>query len=287
MRLFLTVLFLLGTVVGFTQTKAELDSLTKVLEVVYERDQVPRLQLDSIEQQYGYHSMRVKEQWKLIESNDSANILAVTQILNNLGWLSETQTSKTANSALFLAVQHAELSLQIKYIGIVKQAVEKGNAKPSDYAYLVDRVNMRQGKLQIYGSQFSISTNGKAYLYPVKDEPGVNARRKKIGLPPLQETARKFGFVYNLPGKDRLKNKLIVTGFVIEKDQTPINGVHIKFGSKVAAKTNADGFYQANIEENRLKEPLTFTKDGYIVSDPPLKNEGKEVYELSIMLTKK
>lgn len=287
MRAYVTILFLLILTFVSGQTQVRLDSLTKVLEAIYEKDQVPRLQLDSIERRYGFNSVQVKKQWRLIKKNDSTNLLKLLPILDKYGWLSESKTSTKANSALFLVVQHAPLDLQLKYINVLKQAVEKGNAKASDYAYLLDRVNMRQGKLQIYGSQISINANGIPYLYPIKDEPNVNERRKSIGLPPLEEVSLKSGFVYNLPSEDVLKNKLIVTGFVIEADQSPINDVIIKFGSKVAAKTNADGFYKAIIEKDFLKEQLTYTKEGYFISDPPVNDEGKEVYELIILLTKK
>lgn len=287
MRAFITLLFLFRLSTAFGQTRQELDSLTKVLEEIYDKDQVPRRQLDSIQNQYGYNSNKVREQWRLIKRNDSSNIEIVESVLDNYGWLSEHNTSKNANSALFLVIQHADLNFQVKYIETLKRAVEKGNAKAFEYAYLLDRVNMRQGKLQIYGSQISVSTNGKSYFYPIKDERNVNKRRKNIGLPPLEEIALKSGFVYHLPSSDALKNKLVITGFVIEADQTPINNASIKFGSKVVATTNVDGFYIAAIKKEFLKEQLTFAKDGYIVSDPPLNDEGKEVYELSIMLTKK
>lgn len=285
--LFITLLFLSIISFAFGQTKAERDSLTKVLETLYENDQHPRNELDSLQKQYGYHSVKVREQSHLIEKMDSINMPIVASILDKYGWLSERSTSKKANTALFYIVQHAGLNLQIKYSGILKEAVQKGNAKPSEYAYLFDRISMRQGKRQIYGSQISVSTNGGSYFYPIKDEPNVNKRRKNIGLPPLQEVALESGFVYHLPSKDASKNKLIITGFVIETDQTPINNVNIKFASKVVATTNVDGFYEAIIKKKLLKAQLTFTKEGYIISDPPLNDQGKEVYELSVILTKK
>jgi len=287
MRTLITLLFLFKISSLFGQTTKELDSLTKVLEVVYKKDQVPRNRLDSIQNKYGFNSSQVREHWRLIEQNDSANIQVVASILDRYGWLSESKTSKIANSALFLVIQHAGLAVQEKYKDILKKAVEKGNAKPNEYAYFLDRLNMRQGKLQIYGSQISISTNGKSYFYPIKDEPNVNKRRKKVGLPPLEEVALAQGFVYNLPSKDVLENKLVVTGFVIGTDQAPINGASIKFGSKVVATTNFDGFYLAVIEKVLLKGQFTVIRDGYTLSDPPLKDEGKEVYDVSIMLTKK
>ena len=287
MRIFITLLFLSFGQISFEQIRSKLDSLTKILEAVYARDQVPRIQIDSIEKKYGYTSNKVKEQWKLIAKNDSVNIQTITSIIDNYGWLSAVQTSKTANAALFLVIQHADLGIQEKYIETLKQAVGNGNAKPSEYAFLLDRVNMRQGKFQIYGSQLMVSTNGKSYFFPIKDEPNVNKKRKSIGLPPLQEVALKSGFTYYLPVKDTIENKIVITGFVLDINQNPLNDVSIKIGSRIIATTNADGFYIAAIKKDLLKEQLNYIKTGYKISDPPLNNEGKEVYEYNILLTKK
>ena len=282
--LFISMFVISALVSG--QSNTEIDSLTKVLETVYQMDQAPRFQLDSIEYKYGYDSPEAKEQWNVIKTNDSANILIVTEILNKYGWLSESKTSKTANSALFLVVQHAELNLQIKYLDILKKAVEKGAAKPSNYAYLLDRVNMRQGKLQIYGSQISRSTNGRSYFYPIKDEPNVNKRREKLHLPSLEAVAFKSGFIYTLPLEDSIKNNIVITGFVMDPNQKPVNEVNIVLGSKIIGKSNADGYYRLIITKELLKSPLSYVKEGYIISDPPLQDDGKEVIEFNIILHK-
>ncbi len=287
MRPIFTLLFLLLYNLSFSQTKQVLDSLTKVLDAVYAMDQIPRIQLDSIQKQHGYNSDQVKAQWKLIAKNDSANVQIVSSIIEKYGWLNANKTSKIANTALFLVIQHADIDIQVKYIDTLMHAVEDGNAKASQYSYLLDRVKMRQGKLQIYGSQISIGTNGKSYFYPIKDEVYVNKRRKSIGLSTIEEYAKEFGIIYNLPIGNRIRNKLVVTGFVIDANQIPINEVNIKFGSTVVATSNADGFYIASIKRALLKKQLTFNKSGYIISDPPLDDEGKEVYELNIILTKK
>lgn len=68
----------------------------------------------------------------------------------------------------------------------------EGKAKPSRYAYLLDRTNMRQGKLQVYVSQLTMSGNGGQYFFPIQDEPNVNSRREKIGLPPLERYAQQL-----------------------------------------------------------------------------------------------
>lgn len=61
MRTFITLLFLSFGQISFGQMTSELDSLTKILEVVYAKDQVPRIQIDSIGKKYGYTSNEVGE----------------------------------------------------------------------------------------------------------------------------------------------------------------------------------------------------------------------------------
>ncbi|WP_460553861.1 DUF6624 domain-containing protein [Ferruginibacter profundus] len=222
----------------------------------------------------------------MITKNDVENIAVVASILDKYGWLSEKQISKTANLTLFLVVQHANIQYQLKYIDLLKKAVKKGHAKPAQFAYLLDRVNMRQGKLQIYGSQQSVSTNGNPYFFPIKDVRHVNKRRKKIGLTALIEVTPQPGLLYNMPTTAIGKNQIVITGFVIEKNQTPVNEVNIKLGAKIVATTNADGFYIAIVDKKLLKEQLSFSKPGYTISDPPLNDEGKEVYELVMQLNK-
>jgi hypothetical protein len=65
--------------------------------------------------------------------------------------------------------------------------VEKGNASPSDYALLTDRVNLNTGTKQIYGTQVAYNTKtGQAYPKPLKDSANVNERRKAMGLDPIE-----------------------------------------------------------------------------------------------------
>lgn len=110
-----------------------------------------------------------------------------------------------------------------------------------------------------------------------------------MGLPPLEKIATDYGFVYQLPKKDTKKNKFIITGFVIDVNQIPLSDVSIKFGLTIVATTDADGFYLAAVNKRLLKEPLKLTvyKPEYSVFEPIINSEGKEVYELIMILTKK
>ena len=53
-------------------------------------------------------------------------------------------------------------------------------------ALLTDRVLLRQGKSQRYGSQFQMGKNGLEPS-PIEDETNVDARRAQMGMMPLAD----------------------------------------------------------------------------------------------------
>ena len=65
-------------------------------------------------------------------------------------------------------------------------------------AYLYDRVQMRKGEKQKYGTQsvFNQST-GKYHIYRIEDPVNVNNRRKAVGIEPIEEYVAKNGYVYD------------------------------------------------------------------------------------------
>ena len=79
----------------------------------------------------------------------------------------------------------------------MREAVEKGNARASSLALLEDRVALRQGKKQIYGSQVW-KLDGKWYVQPLEDPENVDKRRAEVGLQPLNEYTQYFGFTWSV-----------------------------------------------------------------------------------------
>ena len=102
------------------------------------------------------------------------------------------------NSALFLVVQHAPLSTQEKYLPMMREAVKKGKARGTSLALLEDRVLMRNGKRQLYGSQVVTDpeTSEKRF-FPIEDVDNVDRRRAEVGLQPLAEYAQHFGITWD------------------------------------------------------------------------------------------
>ena len=162
--------------------------LTLELEQIRILDQWYRVRWDSVISLHGRKSPEFQDFMRRNREQDSLNELRVTQILNEHGWLGPEEVGEKGNSALFLVIQHADLPVQEKHLPMMQKAVAAGKASPANLAYLEDRVLMRQGKPQRYGSQIvPDKSTGAWVLYEVEDPPNLDKRRAAVGLGPIQE----------------------------------------------------------------------------------------------------
>ncbi len=134
----------------------------------------------------------------MVMKMDSINQMEVIQILEKYGWLSQDFVGKKASAAIFLVIQHADLSIQEKYLPVMRQAVKNGAARIEDLALLEDRVLMRQGKRQIYGSQVVKDSKGNWIVHPIEDPVNVDKRRLAIGLLPIADYLMRMGVTWDL-----------------------------------------------------------------------------------------
>ncbi len=82
---------------------------------------------------------------------------------------------------------------------MMREAVKKRNATPGNLAYLEDRVALREGKRQIYGSQSAKNKiTNKWYISPMIDPDNVDKRRAEVGLGTIAEYAAKMNIEWNL-----------------------------------------------------------------------------------------
>jgi len=265
-----------------------MDSLSKVLEKIYYDDQGPRQQLAPIETKFGFQSVELDNQWKIINKLDSANTILVSEIIDNYGWLGIDQISDTANRTLFLVIQHADEKTQLKYLEKLKNAARTGKAKPSDYALLLDRTNLKLGKFQEYGSQLSTSFSGKNVFDPIRDEPNVNKRRKSVGLTTMEEYSKFFNVTYILPEQDQYKNCYVLTGYVLDTTYKPIQNVSIYLGGKLVTKTDEDGYYLLTIKKKLKTVKILYSFQGFNDELYTLVKEGgKDIYEKYVWLREK
>ena len=85
----------------------------------------------------------------------------------------------------------------------MKIECERNNASKLYYAYLIDRVKVNSGELQIYGTQMQLNADSSSYEpKPVVEPEKLDERRKKVGLVPISEyietmNQRYFGTLKN------------------------------------------------------------------------------------------
>ncbi len=174
------------------------DSIRQVLLRVDGDDQQYRNQIDAVRVKYGGDSKEMKSLFQNMAITDSANLITAEDIINKFGWLGAKKIGDQANTALFMVVQHNDLTTQEKYLPILRKAVEDGNAEPRHLALLEDRVAIKEGKLQIYGSQLSwnLKTN-KYIIFPMIDPDKVDERRKAARLSSYADYLKGFDIIWN------------------------------------------------------------------------------------------
>jgi hypothetical protein len=120
---------------------------------------------------------------------DSRHLGRLKEIVDQHAWPGKSLVGEDGANAAWLLVQHATQDPKfMKHCrSLMKRAVDTGEASPTDYAYLVDRVRLQDGKPQLYGTQFVQDSQGRLTLQPLKDPEEVDERRRKMGLMPLAQ----------------------------------------------------------------------------------------------------
>jgi hypothetical protein len=199
MRYIIFIILLAGC--RTTYINSNTTALQNELHEIYRLDQLYRGEI----MKAGPMSSKAMELWKKQNALDSFNLIRVTAILDSMGF---PAFDDSAGVATFMVIQHAELGLQEKYLPLFQKAADQHKLQPSILAKMIDRVRVRKGQKQMYGTQFSpikdpvtgYLTN-KYELEPIEDEENVNKRRAKVGLPPIEEGAKAFGVDYKPKNK--------------------------------------------------------------------------------------
>lgn len=182
------LLLILGIIsFNFVNAQSLNESLVTVLDTIHFNDQKYRIASQEIREKYGSDSQEAEDNWKKRLYADSVNLVKVKDIIDTRGWLGSEIIGKKGNKTLFLVIQHADIETQEKYLPVLEKAVQEGNAKPQYFALLKDRVLLRHGEKQIYGSQLAMNYKTNEWeLSPMIDPNNVDLRRMKVGLDSLR-----------------------------------------------------------------------------------------------------
>ncbi len=190
-QIFLSILLILSISLK-AQSVQEIGSL---LTGAYERDQKVRTEsltlmnrlnsagADGMTASAIDSLMLLQEQTQTI---DKENQILVASILKK--GLPEGLSAQSYK-AIWLIVDHAGLKFQKKHLPAMEEAVRKELISAGDYAVLTDRIRMREGKPQRYGTQsYTVTIDGRQviYIWPVEDAEMLNDLRSEIGADDIE-----------------------------------------------------------------------------------------------------
>ena len=174
---------------AFAQPQAVPDwaAIKSELESIYKTDQNMRMEFNTMQSNARAKGLYVDKAasaqlWKRIGEQDRANQKRVTEMIDKHGWPKTSQVGT--------------------------QAAMAGEASKQNLALLEDRLLIRQGKPQRYGSQ--VDTQNGVGLNPTEDEANLDARRATMGLGPICEYlgyfAKTGGKIIYLPCVKEISN---------------------------------------------------------------------------------
>lgn len=139
----------------------------------------------------GQHKSLSDAQWrdfkkKIFETNQKR----LEEIFEKYGFVGYDLAGVDGSNHFWLMTQHCDHvpEFQIRVLDKMKIEVDAGNADPSRYAMLVDRVNLNTGKQQIYGTQVGYDTDKcQAFAKNLADADAVNELRSAVGLQSLED----------------------------------------------------------------------------------------------------
>ncbi len=206
---FVTFLFCFSfvTVAVFGQTKKLNNNLSYLIDSLKNADQSPLAIKNADSASKAFQ--------KIIRSN----FLSVKTIADKFGFPGYDLVGKESSNNYWLLVQHSDFDVpfQKRILKLMKVQVDKKNASGQNYAYLIDRINLNEGKQQVYGTQVNMGENGTT-IKPCIDTTNLDKRRLSVGLTPIKDYLKKCDEMFYEMNKDKLKKSS-------NKDSTKKNGM--------------------------------------------------------------
>lgn len=175
---------------SFSQDSLNIELQSRIYEM-YTKDQACREQLKKFHNnELDTNEIKLSDIVSKIRETDSLNYFELKAIVDEFGFPGFDLVGENYSNSFWNIIQHQDNNQTFQQEVLKKMKVEcdKDNASKLYYAYLVDRVNVNAGELQIYGTQMQLNTNSSSYEpKPVIEPEKLDERRKAVGLVPISE----------------------------------------------------------------------------------------------------
>lgn len=176
----------------------------EIEKVIYPEIEIALLEMGRKDQE----ALQKGQAPQVFEELTRINSERMKAIVDQIGWPTISKVGKEGSRNAWLLVQHSDhdREFQRRILEMMKKE-PAGEVKPSNIAYLEDRVLVAAGKNQRYGTQLDWLEEGVVVtIKPVEDPENLNKRRAEVGLNPIEEylgdAARLRGIKYKLPSLD-------------------------------------------------------------------------------------
>lgn len=146
------------------------------------RDEAVRAELVASSELFGGYEPRMAR----IHERNSRRL---RRIIESVGWPGENLVGRDGAEAAWIVLQHAiaEPGLLRCALPLLQDAAREGKVSPRHAAMLEDRIRFFEGRPQRYATQFDWDAEGNLSPGDVEDPPGLDERRRAVGLPLLAE----------------------------------------------------------------------------------------------------
>ena len=123
--------------------------------------------------------------FNLMCASDEDNLNWLKEEVARDGWFDIRKFGVAADHAAWLLVQHADGApdYQAYVAQLIEPKIGNGDTNPDNFAQLTDRVAVRAGRAQTFGTQMEC-VNGQWLPPRIADPEELDARRAKLGLAP-------------------------------------------------------------------------------------------------------
>lgn len=155
------------------------------LKVMYKKDQdIQNLIINTSNEKVDKSELERKK-YAIFKTNCST----LKNYFEEYGYPTINHNGKKISHTFWLLVQHCDhdIDFQKSVLKAMKSELKNNNVAKVDYAYLYDRVQINNGKKQLYGTQVGYDENYNPYIKELMNPSTVNKRRKAMGLNTIEE----------------------------------------------------------------------------------------------------